>query len=78
MDVIESWAIFVGLAAIIVYSKWKEQPARSEPAHRDGKPLPHNRVARMFATFHIMDWSLFIGAVCFLISAVAGTADTLF
>lgn len=77
MDTIVSWVAFVGLAAILVYSKWKEQPTRSEPAHRGGKPLPHNRVARMFVTFQGMDWSLFISALVFLFSAVAGTTDDL-
>lgn len=74
MDVIITWVVFIGLAAVIFYSSRKEQPARAEAAHRDGKALPRNRVARMFATYTALDWGLFLGAVCFLISAIAGTA----
>lgn len=78
MDVVISWVVFIGLAAVVLYSIKIEHPAHSEPAHRDGKPLPRNRVARVFASFQVMDWGLFMGAVAFLISAVIGTADALF
>lgn len=73
MDVVATWVVFIGLVAVIAYSSWKEQPTRAEPAYRDGKTLPRNRVARMFATYTALDWVLFLGAVCFLISAILGT-----
>jgi hypothetical protein len=50
MDVIITWVVFIGLAAVIFYSSRKEQPAHAEAAHRDGKALPRNRVARTFTT----------------------------
>lgn len=78
MDVIITWVVFIGLAAVIFYSSRKEQPAHPEAARRDGKALPRNRFARMFATYTALDWGLFLGAVCFLISAIAGTARVLF
>jgi hypothetical protein len=74
MDVMITWVVFIGLAAVIIYSSWKEQPTRAEPAHRDGKTLPRNRFVRMFATYTGLDWGLFLGAVCFLISAILGTS----
>ena len=74
MDVIITWVLFFGLAAIILYSGRKEQIAHAEAAHRDGKTLPRNRVARTFASYTVLDWGLFIGAVGLLISAVLGTA----
>jgi hypothetical protein len=78
MDVIITWVVLIGLVAVIFYSGRKGQPAHAEAARRDGKALPRNRVARMFATYTALDWGLFLGAVCFLISAVAGTARVLF
>lgn len=77
MDLIITWGVFVALAAVIFYSGMKEQPGHAEAAHRDGEALPRNRVARMFATYTALDWGLFLGAVCFLISAVVGTARVL-
>jgi hypothetical protein len=77
MDVIITWVLFFGLATIILSSSRKEQTAHAEAAHRDGKTLPRNRVTRMFASYTVLDWGLFIGAVGFLISAVLGTARVL-
>ena len=77
MDVIMTWVVFVGLAAVIFYSSREEQPAHAEAAHRDGKALPSNRVARMFATYTALDWGLFLAAMGFLISAILGTARVL-
>jgi hypothetical protein len=77
MDVIITWALFFGLATVILYSSRKEQTAHAEAAHCDGKRLPRIRVARMFASYTVLDWGLFIGAVGFLISAVSGTARVL-
>ncbi|MFL4472426.1 hypothetical protein ACIPVK_00295 [Paeniglutamicibacter sp. MACA_103] len=78
MDLIMTWVVFVGLATVLFYSSKKEQPAHAEAAHRDGKVLPRNRVARMFATYTALDWGLFLGAVCFLIAAIVGTVAALF
>ncbi|RAX51279.1 hypothetical protein DQ353_02630 [Arthrobacter sp. AQ5-05] len=78
MDLIITWAIFCVLAVGIIHSVRTERPARSEPAHRGGKPLPRNRVARVFASFQVKAWCLIFCAVAFLISAVMGTADALF
>ena len=77
MDVIITWVLFIGLVAVIFYPSWKEQPAHAEDAHRDGKTLSRSRVARAFASFKVLDWGLFVCAVCFLISAIVGTADAL-
>ncbi len=77
MDVVITWIFFFGLVAVIFYSYRKEQSVHAEAAHRDGKTLPRNRVARMFATYTALDWGLFLGAVCFLISAIIGTTDAL-
>ncbi|GAA1863561.1 hypothetical protein GCM10009715_08490 [Paeniglutamicibacter psychrophenolicus] len=78
MDLIITWAIFCGLAVVIIHSIRTERPARPEPAHRGGKPLPRNRIARVFASFQVMAWCLILCAVAFLISAVIGTAEALF
>lgn len=77
MDLTITWVLFVVLAAVIAHSIRTERPTRSEPAHRGGKPLPRNRVARVFASFQVMAWCLIFCAVAFLISAVIGTADAL-
>lgn len=77
MNVIITWVLFIGLVAVISYSNWKERPTRAEPAHRIGKALSRNRVARVLASYTVLDWGLFLGAVCFLISAIVGTADAL-
>lgn len=78
MDLIITWVMFSGLAAVLAYSSWKERSARAAAAHRGRKPLPHHRAAMVFGTFNVMSWGLFLGAVCFPISAIAGTADALF
>lgn len=78
MDVIITWVLFVGLSAVVSYSLRRKSPPHAEAAQRDGKPLPRARVARMLASFDALDWGLSICAVGFLISAIAGTADTLF
>lgn len=78
MDLIITWVLFVVLAAVIVHSIRTERPTRSEPAHRSGKPLPRNRVARFLASFQATAWCLVFCAAAFLVSAVIGTADALF
>lgn len=75
MDLIISWGLFIGLTAVIIYSHGKEKPTRDEPAHRRGRALPRNRVARRLALYTFTDWMLLIGAVIFLTSAISGTAE---
>ncbi len=72
-----TWVVFIGLAAVLFYSYKKEQPAHDEAARRSGKALPRSRVARIFASYTVLQWGLFIGAVCFLISTNFGTIDAL-
>lgn len=77
MDLMISWGVSIGLAAVIIYSHGKEKPTRDEPAHRRGRPLPRNRVARRLALYTFTDWMLLISAVIFLTSAISGTAELL-
>lgn len=72
-----TWVVFVGLAAVLFYSYKKEQPAHDEAARCKGEALPRSRVARIFASYTVLQWGLFIGAACFLISAIFGTIDAL-
>lgn len=53
-----TWVVFIGLAAVLFYSCKKEQPAHAEAARRSGKALPRNRVARMFASYTVLEWGL--------------------
>lgn len=77
MDLMISWGVFIGLTTVIIYSHGKEKPTRDEPAHRRGRALPRNRVARRLALYTSTDWVLLIGAVAFLTSAISGTAEVL-